>query len=642
MVRCWCMKKLDGFIGNINRRVMALIGAVVLVAGVVMPAARVSATEYGTGDYRLAIGVDAHADWVASLTVGEVDWESDADEFATSNGNYFLTLELHIPNEEVRDSVGVRTGGDQAERFSANLAGAIEDWGETHKKYTFTMTYEMAEQQERLSLMPYAEEGGESGEDDGAVFIWEDCDEVEIGCHAEIVPYEEGEESETTVLVRFSTLWHMKFVGEIRVNGSETVTVADYIDYDDQEDYLNHYGQQTVGFEVEIEKADNGVYEIEAETERNENMWIGNFLWTADPEQEYMKDCRPSEEDPEVVECEAILDEDGNPVPGKNYIGHSAIELVAVEYTLGGVKYACDGETGLCTIEGGEGEMACEIEEEDCGIPYLEFYSGSEEYDDGSLVVPAGARITMKIAPDYGYQVLNVNMAELETRDGVGEFTFTVPGGAAYFVADVVETEDVVATNSELVSGGNIDLGAGQTTLGQGSARLEVEDVELDEEEIEGFVEAAEGYEVKNYLNISLYNILCKGGASCEGTEDDAWSNQVKNLNEAATITLTLEDGVDGDDVVIVHEKDDGTFEVIPAEYDAETNTITFTTSSFSNYAIASRTVSEEAATETTPNTGSMTKDGTFGAKSGVGMIMGAGVMMVALGGVMMTKQRRE
>ncbi|MBR3176205.1 hypothetical protein IKF26_02305, partial [Candidatus Saccharibacteria bacterium] len=238
-------------------------------------------------------------------------------------------------------------------------------------------------------------------------------------------------------------------------------------------------------------------------------------------------------------------------------------------------------------------------------IPYLEFDSGNEEYDDGSLVVPAGATITVRVIPDYGYQVMNVNMADLEVSDdGIGEFTFTVPGGAAYFVADVIPVEDVVNVATDKVAGGSISLGEDQTTLNHGSARLDINDADLTNEDIEGFEGAAGDYEIKNFLEISLFNVTCKGAEVCTGSDEDSWNEQIEDLNEPATITLQLEDGVDGNEIVIVHQKHDGTYEVIPTTYNAGTNTITFTTSSFSNYAIASRTVEEDGTTLSVPDTG--------------------------------------
>lgn len=62
------------------------------------------------------------------------------------------------------------------------------------------------------------------------------------------------------------------------------------------------------------------------------------------------------------------------------------------------------------------------------------------------------------------------------------------------------------------------------------------------------------------------------------------------NPNEfSENLGIKLEKGIVGDELMLVHEKHDGTYEVIPTTYDASTNTLTFKTSSFSNYAIATK-----------------------------------------------------
>lgn len=106
---------------------------------------------------------------------------------------------------------------------------------------------------------------------------------------------------------------------------------------------------------------------------------------------------------------------------------------------------------------------------------------------------------------------------------------------------------------------------------------------------------APSGYSVSNYIDISLFNTVYKGSA------DDSWDTQVTELRKAATITLQLEDGVDGSNIVIIHKKHDGTYEVIETTYDPVNNTITFTTDSFSNYALATK---ETSNTAKAPNSG--------------------------------------
>lgn len=418
-----------------------------------------------------------------------------------------------------------------------------------------------------------------------------------------------------TVVFTFESLWIDRYYEDIVING-HTYTLADYnINYDDKSWWLAHNNAtQLVSFSITNVPKSESYNIVVKHGENNGERFIGNFLWTADPGQAWkvMKDGEGRLIRDENGNYVYELDENGDRIPNDDdYIGHSSINLVAVSYDLDNHTYTCDLDTDLCTDEShneNEGAISCVISEDElCAkniMPYVSFESDeSVEYDDGALVVPSDAHVTMEIIPDYGYQIMNVNMSDLTvSENGVGRFTFKVPAGAAYFKADVVEMEDTVSTNTDLVASGEISLGENQTTLDHGTAKLNVSDVELEEGDITEFEDAAGDYEIKNYLEISLYNITCKGAEVCTGTDEDAWVDQIKDLNEPATITLQLEEGVDGNEIVIVHQKHDGTYEVIPTTYDPETHTITFTTTSFSNYAIASRTVES-------PETGAFTGD---------------------------------
>ncbi len=622
------------------KRVAAMGVSIALLAAAILPLSKINAfaTSRGEGDYKLTLSVDSNADWLAALTINATDWNPD-DEYLTGNGQYYLTAELHVPNDQVRDVTSIRPGGGSGP-FAIQQAGVPEAWDETHTKFTYTMNYDLPDgvMINHLSLNPYSENNGGQPEPEGntvaQVHISSvegeytdtcldretqaevDCDIPYVGQMQEMsfsinggrmeempwgqdpadgydIEYHyDSDEQDQSVILTLGTRWHMMFETEVIIN-NQPYEIP--IDYADQSNWLHHYAGQIVSFDLEVPKSDN--YDIVVKIRRNPVMHIGNFLWTADPDHEWEIEKDPYggdavDEDGHYIYVE---DEDGNRIPNHAYIGHSTLALVTVAYELDGVSYSCNSDEETCTIIDGENEEVCSLaEDEHCGIPYVEFSSEGEGYDDGSLVVPAGARVTMRVIPDYGYQVMDINVAELTTTDeGIGEFSFTIPAGAAYFTANVVKIDDTVNSESDKVTGGVIDLGDEQSTLAYGTARLDVKDVDLSEEDIAGFENAAEGYNVKNYLDISLFNVIYKGDA------DDAWENQVRDLNEPATITLQLEEGVDGNEVVIVHQKHDGTYEVIPTIYDPVANTLTFTTTSFSNYAIASRTTSA-------PNTGGL------------------------------------
>lgn len=215
----------------------------------------------------------------------------------------------------------------------------------------------------------------------------------------------------------------------------------------------------------------------------------------------------------------------------------------------------------------------------------------SDEYGvskDGlgwAKVVP-GSKVVFEFVPEYGYQLTSVksNGFPLEPQKTINQYTFTMPDANVHFAAEFTKTGDELKADSKKVSGGSINLG---NKLEGGSAQLTVSDATLSSDKIAGFENAAGEYTISDYLDIDLYNVFYKG----KDDADDVWSNKIDELDEYATITIKLEDGVNADDIVIVHNLHDGDkYEIINIDsYDPATNTITFKTKSFSAYAIATK-----------------------------------------------------
>ncbi len=203
----------------------------------------------------------------------------------------------------------------------------------------------------------------------------------------------------------------------------------------------------------------------------------------------------------------------------------------------------------------------------------------------GWIPVIPGHKVVFEFVPEHGYQLTGVSANELplEAQDDINHYTFIMPDNNVHFAATFTEVEDVVEANATNVNNGTIEIG---DELINGSVILTVNDIVLDPEQISNFVEVAGDYEISNYLDIDLYNIFYKG----KNDNEDVWADKIDELADEVVITIQLEEGVDGNDIVIVHNIHDGEdYEIIPAEYDPETNTITFRTNSFSNYAIASK-----------------------------------------------------
>lgn len=207
------------------------------------------------------------------------------------------------------------------------------------------------------------------------------------------------------------------------------------------------------------------------------------------------------------------------------------------------------------------------------------------EKNNGWANILPGSKVILRLKPDYGYQLTSITINDEKLTPGKEQSTFEyiMPNTNVHISGIFEKVDDKVNTDSKKVKNGTIEIGNNE--IDSGSVILSVNDVTLSKEQISNFEEKANGYKISTYLDINLTQVLYKG------TPENVWKNELKELNNQAKITLKLEDGVDGNEVVIVHEKHDGTYEIIPTTYDKENNTITFVTTSFSNYAIASKNV---------------------------------------------------
>ena len=363
----------------------------------------------------------------------------------------------------------------------------------------------------------------------------------------------DANENEGKVRITFSAIFDTKYIGSVFVNGQEFVIYdpnrapeENLIDYSNGTDWLMHYNQQEVGFDVFVDKADSYDIGVELAKMNGDYIAIGNFLWTDSPEN---------------------FDKD-------DYVGNATLELLQVTYDI---DLNCDGDY----TDDGEQVTVYFDENGDFDDPYdiIEYAPYGEV---GSLVVPAFSECLMKITPDYGYQVLAFGGNGEDFLTGnISEFTFFAHKGNFHLGAHVVPVDDVVNATSEKVKSGNITIG--ENEINSGTVVLSVDDANPTEEKTQGFENAAGDYEIDSYLDISLDQVLYKGNA------ENVWSNELHELNQDATIELELDEDLSNKNILVLHNVGDGDdFEVIEIDgYDPETNTLTFTTDSFSGYAIA-------------------------------------------------------
>ena len=224
--------------------------------------------------------------------------------------------------------------------------------------------------------------------------------------------------------------------------------------------------------------------------------------------------------------------------------------------------------------------------------------------NNGWASIVPGSKVILRLKPNYGYQLTSIKINDeiLVARKEQSTFEYIMPNTNVHICGIFEKVDDKVNAESSKVKNGTIELG--EKEINSGSVVLSVNDVELNNEQISNFERNANGYNISSYLDINLSQVIYKGTAS------SFWENELKDLDNPAKITLNLEEGINGNEVVIVHEKHDGTYEIIPTTYNKETNTITFATTSFSNYAIASKTNSLEQNSEAVKDDNSNPKTG--------------------------------
>ena len=229
-----------------------------------------------------------------------------------------------------------------------------------------------------------------------------------------------------------------------------------------------------------------------------------------------------------------------------------------------------------------------DVQDSDGNSLGLENVKQDTSKNNGWAIIIPGSKVIFRMTPDYGYQLTSIilNDEKLVAREDQSTFEYTMPDTNVHISGIFEKVEDKVITASQNIKAGEIQISDSEIT--SGSVVLSVKDTELTDAEKADFAKAATGYQISSYLNIDLNQILYKG------TADDVWNNSLNTLKNNATVKLQLAQNTNGSKLVIVHEKHDGTYELIPTTYDASTQTITFLTNSFSNYAIASKTETED------------------------------------------------
>lgn len=140
-----------------------------------------------------------------------------------------------------------------------------------------------------------------------------------------------------------------------------------------------------------------------------------------------------------------------------------------------------------------------------------------------------------------------------------------------------------------------------ENEITSGNSRLTIKDAVLTQQQLEAFK--------RQQVIIRSPGILISSWhRSCIRIQQrNLWVNNIETLKKTAKVSLQIEADWESEnsELAVIHEKKDGTYEIIPASFDVATKMVMFQTDGFSNYAIAYKKVE----TTTEDQTGATTED---------------------------------
>lgn len=229
----------------------------------------------------------------------------------------------------------------------------------------------------------------------------------------------------------------------------------------------------------------------------------------------------------------------------------------------------------------------------------IPFANNPGDEKGGHIAVEAGKQVTVRLTPDYGYQLKGVSLnggVTLEPQDEVSTFTFTMPDTNVHFKGIFTQTQDEINTTGTKVSSASVENGANAAP--SGNLRLTVEDSDANTTNALAQVENAVSAEA---VNLTLDQIVSKG----DGTN---WENPVTQFDQPVKMKLQVADYDTAAGYEVVREHNGNLTKLTTSV--SENGTLTFETNQFSTYFIvktAKKADNGNAKTEKSSNTSSTT-----------------------------------
>lgn len=260
------------------------------------------------------------------------------------------------------------------------------------------------------------------------------------------------------------------------------------------------------------------------------------------------------------------------------------------------------GEDGR--IEHGTAEIIKINGQDVSQMTFSNFANNPGDKSGGHLAVKRDDVVTIKLIPDYGYQLsgASINGVTLAPQTEVSTFTFKMPDTNVHFKGIFTQTQDEINTTGTKVSSASVENGANAAP--SGNLRLTVEDSDANTTNALAQVENAVSAEA---VNLTLDQIVSKG----DGTN---WENTVTQFDQPVKMKLQVADYDTAAGYEVVREHNGNLTKLTTSV--SENGTLTFETNQFSTYFIvktAKKADNGNAKTENSSNTSSTTASSAAG-----------------------------
>lgn len=220
---------------------------------------------------------------------------------------------------------------------------------------------------------------------------------------------------------------------------------------------------------------------------------------------------------------------------------------------------------------------------------FAQFGGNPGNAQGGNIAVPSGKKVTIRLVPDYGYQVAGLQLnggVTLQPDDAqTSTFTFVMGNSPVHLKGIFTKTSDTVNTNSKQIESAGIANGA--NAVASGNLRLTVSDAEsYDTTASQALVFGAQSAQA---VDLKLDQIVSKGN----GTN---WENNITEFEKPVTLNLAL-DNYDANYDYTVVRNHNGTLTELATT--VEQGTLTFETNQFSTYVIVKKAKTTESITTT-------------------------------------------